>query len=349
MISTIIPIIIDKFGDICSSNNYRSIAISSLVLKVCDWVILLLYGDELKINELQFGFQQKTSTTMCTWLAVETIKYFMRNGSDVFACVMDMSKAFDRVKHGKLFSKLVKKGVPPIYIRLLLKMYEKQQANVLWNGILSNTFPVRNGVKQEAVLSPILYCIYIDDLFHLLRKRRTGCWVNDAFIGIVGYADDLLLLSPTLDGLQQMVKTCEEYGNTHNLTFSTHTNLKKCKTKCISFLKKDRPLKNIKLNDRDLPWVDSVKHLGCRIGKRIHGMTQDLMEKRAIYINRLNELNQEFHFSHPRTKIMINNFFNTSFYGSQLWDLFSDEAVRLEKNMEYLTKIYVRYSTKYAP
>ena len=120
---------------------------------------------------------------------------------------MDMTKAFDLVKHSTLFWKLIEKGLPPIYIRLLLIMYEQQQANVRWSNILSKTFPVKNGVKQGAVLSPILYCIYIDRLFDLLRKRKTGCWVKGSLVGIVGYADDLLLLSPPLDGLQEMVKT----------------------------------------------------------------------------------------------------------------------------------------------
>ena len=130
-----------------------------------DWVVLLLHKDDLKIDELQFEFQQDTSTNMCTWLAVETIEYYLRNGSDVFACVMDMTKAFDKLQHSKLLWKLVEKGVPPIFLRLLLEMYEKQQANVRWNGVLSNSFPVKNGVKQGAVLSPILYCIYIDGLY----------------------------------------------------------------------------------------------------------------------------------------------------------------------------------------
>lgn len=42
---------------------------------------------------------------MCTWLAVETIDYFSRNGSDVFTCVMDMTKAFDHVRQSTLFGK----------------------------------------------------------------------------------------------------------------------------------------------------------------------------------------------------------------------------------------------------
>ena len=165
MLSTLIPLVKDKLGDITSSNNYRSIALSSLILKVFDWVVLLLHTDCLNIDELQFGFQQDTSTNMCTWLAIETIEYYLRNGSEVFACVMDMTKTFDKVQHSKLFLKLAEKGISPIFIRLLLEMYEKQQANVRWNGVISKSFPITNGVKQGAVLSPILYCIYIDGLY----------------------------------------------------------------------------------------------------------------------------------------------------------------------------------------
>ena len=236
---------------------------------------------------------------------------------------MDMTQAFDKVQHSKLLWKLVEKGIPPIFIRLLLEMYEKR------NGVLTNPFPVTNVVKQGAVLSHILYCIYIDGLFARLRKEKTGRWVNGNYVGIVAYADDLLLLSPTPNGLQEMTKTCEDYGNIHNLTFNTDPIREKCKTKCLAFLKKERNLKNIKLKGRDLPWIDAAKHLGCRIGSKNHGVALDLMEKRALYINRVNELNQEFHHAHPLTKANINNIFNTHFYGSQLWDLLSVEAIKL--------------------
>jgi len=236
----------------------------------------------LKTDELQFGFQENTSTSMCTWLVVETIEFYQRHGSNVYACVMDMTKAFDNVKHSTLFYKLEKKGIPPILIRLLAVMYEKQQANVRWNNKFSNSFSINNGVKQGAVLSPRLFCAYTDELFDLLRKKRTGCWVNDIFIGIVGYADDILLLSPTLDGLQEMVNTCEKFATDNNLKFSTHNVLKKCKTKCIAFDNKiESTFKSIMLNGKALPWVKSAKHLGCKIAQDIHGCPQDVMEKRA--------------------------------------------------------------------
>ena len=86
-------------------------------------------------------------------------------------------------------------------------------------------------------------------------------------------------------------------------------------------------------------WSPQSSFLGSKIGHNIHGLKDDLMEKRAQYINRVNELVQEFYFAHPLTKVKINNVFNTHFYGAQLWDLFSEEAVRLEKSWNVSQRI----------
>ena len=153
-------------------------------------------------------------------------------------------------------------------------------------------------------------------------------------IGILGYADDLLLLSSSLDGLQEMIKSCGEHARSLNLSFSTNANLMKCKTECMAFLNQERELKNITLDG---------KHLGCKIGDKICGLNDDLMEKRATYINKVNELTQEFYFAHPLTKVRINNIFNSHFYGSALWDLFGIEALRLEKSWNVSQRIMQFY------
>ena len=339
LVSTIVPLVKDKLGDVNSSNNYRSIALSSLVLKVFDWVVVLAFGEKLSTDDLQFGYQKKTSTNMCTWLAIETIDHFMRQGSEVFVGVMDMTKAFDKVKQSLLFWQLIKRGFPLIYLRLILVMYTKQSANVLWNGKTSKDFSIGNGVKQGGVLSPRLFCVYIDGLFAYLRRKKTGCWLNKEFVGILGYADDLLLLAPSRDALQEMITNCGKFAKELNLTFSTNDDPRKSKTKCMAFLKKERPLSNIKLNGKDLPWVKSAKHLGSKITDDSGSLCSDLMEKRAIYINKVNELSQEFYYAHPSTRVRINSIFNSHFYGSPLWDLFGREADRLYKTWNVSQRI----------
>ena len=122
---------------------------------------------------------------MCNWLALENISHFLTNGSEVFTCVMDMTKAFDKVKHSVLFNKLMETKLPAIFTRLLLVMYLLQSADVKRNNCLSKRFSLSNGVKQGAV-----YCFYTDGLSRLLRSRRNGCWLFNNYAGIVGYADD---------------------------------------------------------------------------------------------------------------------------------------------------------------
>ena len=104
-------------------------------------------------------------------------------------------------------------------------------------------------------------------------------------------------------------------------------------------LKTDREIKRITLGDKQLPWVKSAKHLGCKLTNKAGDLSTDLMEKRAVFINKTNELNQEFYFAHALTKVEINSIFNSSFYGSNLWNLFGKEASRLEKSWNVAQRI----------
>ena len=72
----------------------------------------------------------------------------------------------------------------------------------------------------------------------------------------------------------------------HNLQFSTYENPQKSKTK------NKRNLDPIKLNDKNLPWIefpDTVLHLGTTIDNGNLGMSSDILKKRATFIQRNNE------------------------------------------------------------
>ena len=130
LLATLVPLVKDKLGNICSSKNYRSIAISSLILKLFDWTLIINYGHLLKSNDFQFGFQQFSSTSLCSWVVYETIDHYLRNGSIVYGCLLDCSKAFDTIEHSKLFEKLLDAGMPKLFIRMLMFIYRNQTANV---------------------------------------------------------------------------------------------------------------------------------------------------------------------------------------------------------------------------
>ena len=339
LLSTLVPLVKDKLGSINTSKNYRSVAISSILLKIFDWVVILLDGQSLGLNELQFAYQAGCSTVMCTWAALETIDYFLRNGSEVFTCATDMSKAFDLTLHSLMFSKMLDKGVSPLFVRLLIFIYSHQVANVRWSGEYSKNFSVRNGCGQGKVLAAIAYCLYCEELFETLRRRHSGCWIRGHYRGIFGYSDDNWVLAPSLSALQDILRTCEEFATSHNLKFSTDPNPSKCKTKCMAFLRKPRDLPSMFLCGNPLPWVNSLKHLGTKVTNRIDGCQQDLKQKTAQYIDRNCSLNQEFKFAHPETRIQVNRIYNCHFSGSQVWDLFSPGFASFEATFNRSIKI----------
>ena len=340
LLATLVPIIKDKLGSINSSKNYRSIAISSLILKLIDWIIIILFGKSFGLNDLQFAYQPGVSTDMCTYAILETIDYFLRNGSEIFACTMDMTKAFDVTMHSKLFQKMIhgnttinsenNAGLSITFVRLLVFIYSEQFANVRWNGEVSSIFTMKNGVRQGAILSAIAYCFYVENLFELLKKKKSGCWINHFFLGLFGYSDDNFTLAPSIHALRDMLMTIAAYAEEHNLRFSTDPNPKKCKTKVMAFMKKPRVLPDVHLGPAKLPWVDNCKHLGNHLKNVIDGCQEDMRIKSARYVSKNIELNQEFYFSHPETKIEINKIWNTHFTGSTLWNLFSDGALKIE-------------------
>ena len=91
----------------------------------------------------------------------------------------------------------------------------------------------------------------------------------------------------------------------------------------MAFLKKPRLLPDIFLGEVALPWVDSCKHLGNTIKNTIDGCQEDMRIKRAKYISKNIEINQEFHFAAASTRVRVNSIWNTHFSSSPLWNLFS--------------------------
>ena len=104
--------------------------------------------DKLVSNDLQFAFKPEHSTTQCTWVAREVISYYTSHGSEVFGCLLDCSKAFDKIRHDVLFQKLYDKGLPPLIICIIMNMYMNSSAHLKWNYCMSETFSISNGVRQ---------------------------------------------------------------------------------------------------------------------------------------------------------------------------------------------------------
>ena len=86
--------------------------------------------------------------------------------------------------------------------------------------VKSEKFTVSNGVRQRGVLSPLLFSVYRDRLFMRLRRSGYGCRIGPHFVGAVGYADDMYILSLTPYRLRAMVLICVAYANEYCIEFN---------------------------------------------------------------------------------------------------------------------------------
>ncbi len=80
---------------LCNSDNYRAIALSSIIGKILDWVILIKECHLPKSSNLQFCFKNNLSKTQCTFCMMETVNYHNFNRSNVYVLLLDATKAFD--------------------------------------------------------------------------------------------------------------------------------------------------------------------------------------------------------------------------------------------------------------
>ena len=125
---------------------------------------------------------------------------------------------------------------------------------------MSNKFTASNGVKQGSILSPILFSVYMDELFERLEKSGVGCHMGNHYTGSLGYADDLTLLAPTLSGLQVLIKICERYADEFDIKFNGAKSVymvfggRRCK--CDN--------RTVMVNGAELHRVNATVHLGPR-------------------------------------------------------------------------------------
>ena len=169
-------------------------------------------------DPLQFGYKAEYSTSQCSWFVMEVATHFVKRGTPCIATLLDCTKAFDKCQFDILFRKLLQRKLPPMVIRVLIFVYQEQRAWVKWERARSRTFTISNGTRQGSVLSPALFSVYMDDLIKELRRAGVGCHLGGVFCGVVGYADDLLLLAPSRSAMVTMLKTCEAWSSQLTLT-----------------------------------------------------------------------------------------------------------------------------------
>ena len=101
--STIVSIPKDKTASLSNSDNYRGISMYNRIQKIFHYVIIDLSDDSLSTSDMQYGYKNNHSTIMCTVILKEVIHHYMNGNSNVYCCLLDASKAFDKIHYGSYF------------------------------------------------------------------------------------------------------------------------------------------------------------------------------------------------------------------------------------------------------
>ena len=252
----------------------------------------------------------------------EVINHYLNRNTNVYCCFIDATKAFDWVHFGILFNILLSRGIPAIILRLLLHLYTSQKVFVKWQDSISSCFNVQNGVRQGAIISSLLFTLYIDVLISRLKDSGIGCAISNTYYGAFGYADDVALLSPSRKGLQILLYICEEYGNEFHVQFNT------AKTVCMYMCRnKIKPNEHMYLYKNKLEWVDSFKYLGTFITPDLKDCT-DISHKRGQFISSVNNLITSFRNVSCHLLNKLFDCYCCSFYGCQSWFLGNQNLIK---------------------
>ena len=311
----LIPLLKCRSKDPSDTNNYRPIAIATSMSKVLEQVLLVRLQDYLHTADSQFGFKAAHGTEMAIFALKQTVEYYKSKNSPVYLCFLDAKKAFDRVNHWTLFRKLLERGTPPHLVELLLLWYREQDFVVKWGGTLSSSFKCINGIRQGGQLSPLLYVVYTDELNSDLASAKVGCYVGDQCMNAISYADDMVLLAPTVTALQKLVSVCDRFAEPHDVLYNTD------KTVCMLVRPKSSRCKyatEVNLNNVGLQYVNEFRYLG-------HIVTDDFRDDKDIakQFRRQNAVGnmliRRFSFATPDVKIQLFKTHCYPIYSNALW------------------------------
>ena len=263
-----------------SVDDFRGISISPVISKVFEHCILNKYGTFLISSDNQFGFKKHSSCSSAIYTLRNVVDYFTTRNSTVNICSLDLSKAFDKMNHLALYLKLMDRNVPLKLLCLIEFWFANAQTCVQWESFHSVFFTLQCGVRQGGVLSPYLFALYIDTVICSVIRHNVGCCIKQANFSILVYADDILLLSPTVSVLQTLLTICEQ----ELIAIGMHINSSKSYCLWIGREFQLNPRCIVTLNGAEISWAARIRYLGIHIiAKFSFGCSLDNC-KRALYI-----------------------------------------------------------------
>ena len=349
-------------GDRSDCNNYRGISLLSVVGKVFARVLLkrLQVLADAVYPESQCGFRRDRSTIDMIFTLSLLQEKCREQGQPLFLAFIDLTKAFDLVSRQGLYYVLQKIGVPPKMLAVIQAFHDGMRGTVQFDGTMSDTFPIQNGVKQGCVLAPTLFGIYFavmlsqafenstegvylhsrsDGKLFNIARLRAKTKIHKVLVRELLFADDAALVSHTEGGLQDLIDSfsdaCNDFGLKISLT----------KTEIMTQGSVSDP--NIYIGQHRLETVTSFTYLGRTVTNNLNLDTEinKRVGKAAGVMQRLRSRVWENGKLEVKTKIAVYKacVLSVLLYGGECWTTYATQERKLNsfhlRNLRRILKI----------
>ena len=327
-------------GSAKDANNYRGIALMSLVSKLFNKMLLLRIRPHLDplLRENQNGFRPRRGTTQHV-LALRRIFEQCRVKQKV-RCVstfIDFSKAFDSISRNMMRKILLAYGIPELVVNRVMYLYNGSKAHVSTPDGPSDEFEITAGVLQGDTLAPFLFVIVVDWVmrnailevghgigFPLQRKsNRPARGDTPVELTDLDFADDIALISDNMKNAQKLLSAVE----TWSLAVGLRINKKKTEYMRVGDFSNCRH-PQLHVQAGEINEVTDFKYLGCWVANT----AKDFTVRRALAFDAMEKLWRVWKSDIPQAlKIRI---FRACvepvlLYGSETWTFTSYLTKRL--------------------
>lgn len=314
-----------KSGSKNDIQNYRPISKLPIFSKILEKIVHEQLYDCVKsiITENQHGFMKKRSTVSNLAVFTEYISKSMDKRIQVDAIYTDFSKAFDKIDHILLLSKLLALGIHGDLYRWLVSYLNGRSQIVAVNGFNSEIVNVPSGVPQGSHLGPLLFTIFINDIVKCFKHAKVLLFADDMkiFLAINSFTECYKL--------QQDLNRLNEYCTVNYL----HMNTAKCYV--ITFTKNKKKIEyNYHIsNSQPLKKVNQIRDLGVLIDDKLSfkAHVDKIVKKSLNMLGFLFRIGKEFNNIHT-LKILYYSYVRSHLeYASAIWNpLYNIHTKRIE-------------------
>ena len=292
-----------KKKDDLDKENYRPVSVLSHVSKVFERIMYQQIEDFMKdkLSSLLTGFRKNHSTQHCLMCMLEMWKKTLDNGGYVCAIFMDLSKAFDTLNHNLLIAKLGAYGFETEALNYMSNYLTNRKQRVRINSSFSSWENIIAGVPQGSILGPLLFNIFLNDLFLFASSSKLSNYADDNTL----YASGHNLEAVKKELLNDFSIVTEWFYENHMVL-----NAGKCHFMCLG---KNTENETLVFNNTTMENSKEEKILGVIIDNKLNfnSHIRELCKKASQKISALSRISN--HLNDSEKRLLFNSVVKSQF------------------------------------